>query len=129
MRPPVPVSAPGKGATPVGKLWVSAVNRRCSSISVGSSGEGAPGSAGCRVRTRWPRMALELSLKAMTLLLGLASSVCRTMPMRWSGAVTPSMTSRPLKNQWRECSLFDWAMSKHSTLVGLRPSRRAKSSV
>ena len=25
------------------------------------------------------------------------------------------MTNRPLKNQWRECSLLDCAMSKHST--------------
>ena len=65
-------------------------------------------------------MALELSRNAIVLLLGLASSGARTSDIRSSGASSPSITSRPLKNQWRECSLLDWAMSKHSTSVGSR---------
>jgi hypothetical protein len=74
-------------------------------------------------------MALELSRNAITLLFGLASSVPLMSPIRWCGASRPSTTSRPLKNQWRECSLLDCAMSKHSTLVGLRPTRFRKRSV
>lgn len=37
--------------------------------------------------------------------------------------------NKPQKNQWRECSLLDCAMSKHSTLVGLRPIFSVKSCV
>lgn len=37
---PVPVSAPGKGATPVGKLCVSAVSRGCKVSGTGVAAEG-----------------------------------------------------------------------------------------
>lgn len=58
MRPPAPVSAPGKGATAQGKLWVSAVKSTSRSRVVGSTGDGCPGLEGIRGCTVCPRMAL-----------------------------------------------------------------------
>ena len=75
MRPPVPVSAPGNGATPDGKLWVSAVKMMSWSTSASTIGDGLAGRDGQqRPVVGEPRIELELSLKAMTLLLGLALS-------------------------------------------------------
>ena len=69
MRPPVPVSAPGKGATPEGKLCVSADSRMCDMNFCCTNLEGRPGCSGWMVEISKPRMAEELSLKAMTLFL------------------------------------------------------------
>ncbi len=61
------------------------------------------------VSTSKPRMPLELSLNAITLLDGFARSVDLIMSSSVSGAGSPSMISLPLKNQCRECSLLDCA--------------------
>jgi hypothetical protein len=45
-RPPVPVSAPGKGATPEGKLCVSAVKMGCKVSGAATMADGAPAVAG-----------------------------------------------------------------------------------
>ena len=60
MRPPVPVSAPGKGATPDGKLCVSAVKMMSQVRSENANGDGLPIVVGTMVRIGYPRMALEL---------------------------------------------------------------------
>lgn len=122
MRPPTPVSAPGKGATAQGKLWVSAVNRMSRSRVATASGPARPGAAGHRHATppAGPRMADELSLKPTTLLPGCAASVDRTMSNSVSPTAAPSTLSAPRKNQCRLCSLLLWAMSNSSTVVGSR---------
>eukprot|EP00967_Tisochrysis_lutea_P138517 scaffold250190_cov27-Tisochrysis_lutea.AAC.3 len=65
-RPPVPVSAPGKGATPEGKLCVSAVRSGWDSSLVTAYSEGPFADDGRRGFTWKPRMEDELSWKAMT---------------------------------------------------------------
>jgi len=82
---------------------------------------GTPGCSGTIVTDAGARMALECRGNAITLLFGFASSVPLMRPIRWCGASRPSTTSRPLKNQWRECSLLDCAMSKHSRWWGSAP--------
>ncbi|MGB5995046.1 MAG: hypothetical protein WBG20_06470 [Candidatus Deferrimicrobiaceae bacterium] len=116
----MPVSAPGNGATPLGKLCVSAVKVRWYVGFAGESRVHVPGRSGRIVRIRYPFIALELSRKAITLFPGVPSRGALTIRIRVSGISFPSTTSFPLKNQWRECSLLDWERSKHSTSVGLR---------
>jgi hypothetical protein len=65
-------------------------------------------------------MADELSLNATTELPGCALSGALTTCMSVAPCGAPSTTTSPRKNQWRECSLLDCAMSKSSTLVGSR---------
>lgn len=61
-------SAPGKGATPLGKLWVSAVRMGCRVRSLLVRADGLPGAEGRATRQGGPLMAEELSWKAMMLL-------------------------------------------------------------
>mmetsp|Transcript_14950 Transcript_14950/g.56300 ORF Transcript_14950/g.56300 Transcript_14950/m.56300 type:complete len:229 (+) Transcript_14950:1225-1911(+) len=122
-RPPVPVSAPGKGATPEGKLCVSAVRRRWRVRGVGTSRLGAPGCSGSSTLERKPSITEELSKNAMTLLCAWRFCGSATTSMRLCGISSPSMTMRPLKNQWRLCSLLLWLKSKSSTVVGSRFTR------
>lgn len=124
MRPPVPVVAPLNGATAVGKLCVSAVSTTCRVLRRCWNGPGWEGSFGHSAVTAAPRMALLLSLNLMTLLGLLQRCVPIMLSNRDCGSSRPSTTRRPLKNQWRLCSLLDCAMSKHSTLVGFRPALR-----
>lgn len=66
-------------------------------------------------------MADELSLNAMTLFARRSGvSVSFTMRNSERSFFSPSITMLPPKNQWRECSLFDCAMSNSSTSVGSR---------
>lgn len=69
-------------------------------------------------------MALLLSLKRMTLLSRLVACVAAIMSISEPSSGRPSTVSRPLKNQWRLCSLLLCAKSKHSTLVGLPASSK-----
>lgn len=62
-------SAPGKGATPLGKLCVSAVRMGCNVRSWVLTAHGLPGSDGNATRQLGPRIDEELSWKAMMLLL------------------------------------------------------------
>ena len=63
----------------------------------------------------------ESSLKVITMIRRRASvSVSFTMRNRLRGFFSPSITMLPPKNQWRECSLLDCAMSNSSTSVGSR---------
>ena len=78
-RPPVPVSAPGNGATPEGKLCVSAVKMMSCVRFASRKGDGFPGTSGMIVVMPYPLMELELSLKAMTLLFRFASQVAFTI--------------------------------------------------
>jgi hypothetical protein len=85
MRPPVPVVAPGNGATPVGKLCVSAVRVMCLVVPpTAEYSDGPSGRAGSMTGTENPSMADELSWKAMIELLGLVF-VCGT---EWSERVS-----------------------------------------
>lgn len=61
-------SAPGKGATPLGKLWVSAVRMGCRVRSPLLMADGFPGADGRATGQSGPLMADELSWKAMMLL-------------------------------------------------------------
>jgi len=127
----VPVSAPGKGATPEGKLCVSAVSSKCDVSVDAAYADGAVAEPGRSGQTSKPRMADELSWKAMIELsttLG-PLSVALTIWKRVCFCGTPSMTMVPPKYQCRECSELDWAMSKHSTSVGSRLSSETKSLV
>ena len=76
--------------------------------------------SGTKTLARPPAIALELSWKAMTLTSArpsrfafarAVSSVPLTKRKRLLGISSPSTTWRPEKNQWRECSEFDWDMS------------------
>jgi hypothetical protein len=120
MRPPLPVSAPGYGATAHGKLWVSAVSRRSQVREWGASGPGSPGLTGSSGVTLQPAIADELSLNAITLLLGLALYGALTSEKSVSGMRAPAMEISPAKNQCLQCSLLLCAKSNSSTVVGLR---------
>lgn len=61
-------SAPGKGATPLGKLCVSAVRIGCRVRSPLLRADGFPGAEGRATGQSGPLMAEELSWKAMMLL-------------------------------------------------------------
>jgi len=127
--PPVPVVAPLNGATPVGKLCVSAVKMRCDLLTTSLKLLASFESLGRRCFTLKPSMALLLSLNLMTLFGLVKFCVFMIMSINDSGCSLPFITIRPLKNQCLLCSLFDWARSKHSTLVGLRFNLFLKRSV
>ena len=100
MRPPVPVSAPGYGATPEGKLCVSAVRRRSRSASFFTIADGPPALAGRSGVLTKPRMADELSLNWITLLCARSPSmVSFTILNNVLSIFCPSTVSSPEKNQ------------------------------
>ena len=83
--------------------------------------DGLPGHSGWMVVMSKPRIADELSSNAITLFLRRSGvSVSFTMRNRLRDFFSPSMIMFPPKNQCRECSLFDCAMSNSSTSVGSR---------
>lgn len=57
--PPVPVVAPLNGATPVGKLWVSAVKIRCDSELTGRNSLTDPAFTGFNDLWMYPFIALK----------------------------------------------------------------------
>lgn len=59
IRPPVPVVAPLNGATPVGKLCVSAVKIKWESVFIFFKGQAVPAWIGLRDWWEYPLMALE----------------------------------------------------------------------
>jgi hypothetical protein len=84
----------------VGKLCVSAVRMGCSTRVAVRSAAACEGSLDCSTSASKPLMALELSWKAITELLGLsAGSVALTIWNSVCGCVTPSMVILPPKNQ------------------------------
>ena len=94
----------------------------------GASGDGPPALTGLSGVLTNPRMAEELSLNAIVELCPRSPSIVSlTILNRLLGWGTPSTMRLPPKNQWRECSLLDWPMSKSSTLVGSRPMSSLKS--
>lgn len=109
-----------KGATPVGKLCVSAVNIRCCLIFSIWKLLHLWVSIGRRIGISKPSIALLLSLNLITLFGLEYFCVSVIIVSNDFSCSLPSKIIRPLKNQWRLCSLLDWARSKHSTLVGLR---------
>jgi len=71
----VPVSAPGKGATAHGKLWVSAVKMGCSSVDCTANDEGPPAVVGVKMATgAGAAKDDELSWNAITELEGVTPS-------------------------------------------------------
>lgn len=62
MRPPVPVVAPLNGATPVGKLWVSAVKIKWDSVGTCLSSLTEPDVMGRKLRWIYPLMALKINI-------------------------------------------------------------------
>ena len=60
-RPPVPVSAPGNGATPLGKLCVSAVRIGCNVCFWTLMELAVPTELGLSAKQSYPRIEDELS--------------------------------------------------------------------
>ena len=106
ISPPVPVAAPLKGSTVVGKLCVSAFSESTVSIFFVSKKSGLLSDFGANCYITGPWMKATLSLYAETKSFGLSFEVCL---ISWKSVISfssPSITNCPLKILWRQCSEF-----------------------
>ena len=106
ISPPLPVAAPLKGSTVVGKLCVSALRDSTVSISRSTKYEGTSGFSGENCLIDGPSMKATLSLYAETRRRGLRALV-RFMSLKSEVSFsTPSIINVPLKILCLQCSEF-----------------------
>ena len=97
ISPPVPVAAPLKGSTVVGKLCVSAFSEITVCTGFSTKSEGSSGRSGENCVTRGPDTNATLSLYADTSPLGFSFDVFLIMPNSDEGISSPSIINVPLK--------------------------------
>src|SRR5690606_12080234 len=97
ISPPLPVAAPLKGSTVVGKLWVSAFREITLSKSFSSYQSGLSPLFGAHCFTFGPFTKATLSLYAETISFGFSADVFLISLNREEGISLPSISKVPLK--------------------------------
>ena len=124
ISPPVPVAAPLKGSTVVGKLCVSALRLITVLASSVTKKSGLEPLAGWNIFTVGPSRKAQLSLYALTIRFGFSWLVLFIILKSELSISLPSITKIPLKILCLQCSLFTCENPKTSLSVRGLPSLR-----